>query len=163
MTADVTLTRPETTIMTALWQKLTFSGAMKLLGLAGVVLGVIQGFKEPSFVVGVQDIKLWIAIVMALQGFLGKSNTAHGTSDNPITPQAAAVVAAAIPSLPAITPTVPSSFVGALITGSMFTVLPDDPNRDGALVSSDPRGTFQKHIIGPTAYYEKLASGSVPK
>jgi hypothetical protein len=84
--------------MAVIWRRLTFSVWMKILGLAALILGVIQGANEPSFIAGVEDLKLWLALVVALQGFFGKSNTAHGTPDAPITPEAAAQIAVVVPA-----------------------------------------------------------------
>lgn len=110
--------------MSTTLQKLTFSWRTTLLGLASVLYGVIQTFNEPTLDAALHDQRLWMALIVAIMGFVAKDSNAHGTPDQPISPEQSAKITAVANSV-----STPGSFVGAAIPGSahLFAVLPGDP------------------------------------
>jgi hypothetical protein len=75
-------------------QYLTFSRIAKVLSLATAIVTAIAAAKEPSFLAGLQDTKLYLGILSALGLFFTKTTDEHGTATAPIGPEQAAVTAA---------------------------------------------------------------------
>jgi hypothetical protein len=95
------------------WNRMLFSWETKLVSLAGVVYVAVQGFNEPSLIAAVHDGKLQLAVGLAVLAWLSKSNSAHGTSAEPIPAEQAAQIALVAANTP------PSAaFVGDLIAYS---------------------------------------------
>jgi hypothetical protein len=153
--AKIVITAKELDMTSTIWQKLSFSLVLKILGLLSAVVAAIVATNEPTSV-WIQDPKFYMAVLLALNGFFSKSNSEHGTPSAPITPVAAEQIAAVAAALPAGS----VSFVGEPFGPSfptLFSAKPNDPTPDGTVVTSDPRGTFKKHIDGTTGYYMKTA------
>ena len=126
---------------TKLLNAATFNWKTNLVGIAGVVLGVIQGLSNDTTLSQLfHDGRFGMLLLVALLGFVSKDGDAHGTPSAPISVPAAAKIA----EVAATTPT-PRSYVGAAIPNwpKMFAALPGDPTEFGGL---DPTGKYTKRM-----------------
>jgi hypothetical protein len=129
------------------WSKLGFSWETKLLSLLGVIYSVVVSFNEPTLSTAVHDPKLQLALFGAVLAWFSKSNSAHGTPDNPISEtQAAQIAAVAASSAPAS--------VGAAIpgTGGLFLAAPNDVTPVGKTVTV---GGVEYQKLTVTTYQQK--------
>ena len=119
----VRITTSKKAIMTL--KAFLFSWKTTALGLASVIYGVFQVFsnQDTTLTLAIHDQKLWMALIVAIMGFVAKDNTAHGTPSAPIPPTEAAQIAAVAATIPPA-----SAFVGGLVPGSIdiYTSLPGD-------------------------------------
>ena len=133
MILDLKLDRKATEQMNKLVAAATFNWRTNLIGVAGVVLGVIQGLSNDTTLNQLfHDGRFGMLLLIGLLGFVAKNGSSHGTAEAPISvPQAQAIAAVAATVAPS------SAYVGGAVPGAtdLFIALPEDLTPVGQVVA----------------------------